>query len=156
MPARAMSGAAQPAMLRPANRKRPRLGFHSPMMVRKVVVLPAPLRPSSTVMAPSGTAKSTPCRMWYWPMWGCTPSSANSGSAMARAPGRNTQIGLLHDRRANHLGRQTIGHQASVVQDDDAIGEASHHVHFVLNQQNRLVTLGLQRLDQLEHDRHVV
>ena len=29
------------------------LGFHSPMMVRSVVVLPAPLRPSSTVMAPA-------------------------------------------------------------------------------------------------------
>src|SRR5215470_692337 len=156
MPARAMSGAAQPAMLRPANRKVPRLGFHNPMMVRKVVVLPAPLRPSSTVMAPSGTAKSTPCRMWYCPIWVCTPCSSNSGSAMARAPGRYTQIGLLYDRRGNHLGRSTIGHQASVVQDDDAVGEASHHVHFVLDQQNRFVALGFQRLDQVEHDRHVV
>ena len=65
MPARAMSGVAQAPISVPANVTWPRLGFHSPMMVRSVVVLPAPLRPSSTVMAPSGTLKSTPCRMWY-------------------------------------------------------------------------------------------
>jgi len=36
---------------------------HSPMMVRSVVVLPAPLRPNSMVTAPLGTSKLTPCRM---------------------------------------------------------------------------------------------
>ena len=36
---------------------------HNPMMVRNVVVLPAPLRPSSIVVRPSGTPRSTPCRM---------------------------------------------------------------------------------------------
>src|SRR5689334_14518740 len=138
MPARAMSGAAQPPMAWPANLTVPRLGCHRPMMVRKVVVLPAPLRPSSTVMAPSGTAKFTPCRMWYCPMCVCTPSSSKSGSGMAAASGRNSQVGLLHDRRANDIGRCTIRHQTSVVQDDDAVGEAAHHIHFVFDQQNGL------------------
>jgi hypothetical protein len=58
-----MSGVATPPMSRPSNVTRPALGFHRPMMVRSVVVLPAPFLPSSTVMAPRGTAKSTPCRM---------------------------------------------------------------------------------------------
>ena len=39
---------------RDLRRARPR---HRPMMVRSVVVLPAPLRPSSIVVWPSGTAK---------------------------------------------------------------------------------------------------
>jgi hypothetical protein len=84
-----MSGVAQPPISLPANITLPRLGFHSPMMVRSVVGLPAPLRPSSTVIAPCGTTKSTPCRMWYCPMWVCTPSSVNSGSAIRAPSGRN-------------------------------------------------------------------
>ena len=63
MPRRAMVGVSSAAMLSPANAMRPCEARHSPMMVRSVVVLPAPLRPSSTVMPPSGTAKLTPCRM---------------------------------------------------------------------------------------------
>src|SRR3990170_3449703 len=129
MPARAMSGVAEPPISRPAKVTRPALGFHSPMMVRSVVVLPAPLRPSSTVIAPAGTAKSTPCRMWYWPMWVCTPSSVSNASGMGGALGGNAQVGLLHYGRADHLGRRAVGHQPAVVQHDDAVGEALDHVH---------------------------
>ncbi len=58
-----MSGVASLVMSRPAKRISPEAARHNPMMVRKVVVLPAPLRPSSMVRPPSGTSKSTPCRM---------------------------------------------------------------------------------------------
>ena len=59
-----MSGVAKPLIDWPRNRKSPALAAHKPMMVRKVVDLPAPLRPSSIVTWHSGTRKSTPCRMW--------------------------------------------------------------------------------------------
>src|SRR5262245_24986815 len=144
MPARAMACAGKPPIAWPANVTCPRLGFHKPMIVRSVVVLPAPLRPKSTVRSPSGTSKSTPCRMWYCPMCVCMPASVSSGSGMAGAPGRDPEVGLLHDRRANHLGRRPVRHQAAVVQHDDAIGEAAHHLHFVLDQQNGLAALGLE------------
>ena len=39
----------------------------SPMMLRIVVVLPAPLRPSKVVMLPSAAASETSCRMWLLP-----------------------------------------------------------------------------------------
>src|SRR5436190_10906659 len=162
MPAREISGVAQPPISWPAKVTLPRLGFHSPMMVRRVVVLPAPLRPSRTVMAPRGTTKSTPCRMWYWPMWVCTPSSVSKGSAMGRlrrtgpGAGCDTQIGLLHHRGADHLGRLAVGDQPPVVQHDDAVGQALDHVHLVLDQQNGLVALALELLDEVEDDRHVV
>src|SRR5262245_17114320 len=155
MPARAIACAAQPPIGWPANVTCPRLGFHKPMMVRSVVVLPAPLRPSRTVMAPAGTAKSTPCKMWYWPMWVCTPLSVSSGSAMAAAPGRNAEVGFLHDGRADHLPRRTVRDQAPIVEHDDAVGETAHHLHLVLDQENGLVALSLQRLDQVEDHRYV-
>src|SRR5581483_7567072 len=155
MPAREMSGVASPPISRPANVTLPRLGFHNPMMVRNVVVLPAPLRPSSTVMAPFGTEKSTPCRMWYWPIWVCTPCSVSSASAMGGPRGCglrlgcDAEVGFLHHRRADHLGGLAVGHQSPVVQHDDAVGEALHHVHLVLDEQDGLVALALEPLDEV-------
>jgi hypothetical protein len=45
---------------RPSKVIAPACAFHSPMMVRSVVVLPAPLRPSSIVTPPRRTVRSTP------------------------------------------------------------------------------------------------
>jgi len=43
------------------------MGLVSPIRLRRVVVLPAPLRPSSAVMRPSATDSDTPCRIWLLP-----------------------------------------------------------------------------------------
>jgi hypothetical protein len=37
------------------------------MIERKVVVLPAPLRPMSVTTSPSPTVSETPCKMWASP-----------------------------------------------------------------------------------------
>src|SRR5438094_897312 len=148
MPARAMSGVLIFVMSRPSNRMLPRLAFHRPMMVRRVVVLPAPLRPSRTVRPPRGTARSTPCRMWYWPMWVWTPDSVRMGSFIGRSCGFGcAKISLLHDLRLHHLGGGAVGHQGAVVQHDDAVGQRAHHVHLVLDQQHGLVRVALDLLD---------
>jgi len=55
-----MSGVSRPAIDCPSKVIAPARAFHKPMMVRKVVVLPAPLRPSSIVTRPRRTARSTP------------------------------------------------------------------------------------------------
>src|SRR5437870_969337 len=105
---------------------------HRPMMVRRHVVLPAPLRPRSIVREFGATAKSTPCRMWYWPMCVLTPRSSRS-SGTSDAPersARDTQIGFLHDRRGDHFGWRAFGDQLALVQHDDAVSERTHHVHF--------------------------
>ena len=38
-----------------------------PTRLRTVVVLPAPLRPSTATISPSFTSSETPCRMWLLP-----------------------------------------------------------------------------------------
>src|SRR5258706_9099646 len=135
MPARAISGVAAAVMSRPRKRTSPRLAFHNPMMVRSVVVLPAPLRPRSTVISPSGTSRSTPWRMWYWPMCVCTPASRRSASAIGVR--RNAEIGLLHDGGGHHGDRIAVGDDAPFVQDEDAVGKRSHDFQLVLDQQHR-------------------
>jgi hypothetical protein len=52
-----MSGVWRAVMSCPASVMRPWLACHRPMMVRSVVVLPAPLRPSSMVSSPLGTVQ---------------------------------------------------------------------------------------------------
>src|SRR5512139_1707821 len=156
MPRCAISGVGRPAMGWPSKVTVPCEAAHRPMMVLSVVVLPAPLRPSSMVTWPVGTVKSTPCRMWYWPMWVCTPCSTRSLSVIsAPSPfegegrvgggrhdsrraclGRQAEVSLLHHRRGDHLGRLAIGHQLPVVQHDDAVGELAHHVHLVFHEQD--------------------
>jgi hypothetical protein len=63
------------------------------------------------------TAKSTPCRMWYWPMCVLTASSARSAAT------RDPEIRFLHDRRSDHLGRRAVGDELALMQHDDAVGE---------------------------------
>src|SRR4051794_11434314 len=116
---------------------RPAEARHRPMMVRRHVVFPAPLRPSSMVSPPRGTAKSTPCRMWYWPMWVLTPDSASMGGTSAmrglRISRSNPQVCFLHDGRGDDRGRVAVGRQPPLVQHDDAVGQRAHHVHLVLH-----------------------
>src|SRR5262249_21852137 len=85
-------------------------------------------------------------------MWVCTPSSVSSASATGRLPSGapsasgDAQICLLHHGRADHCGGFAVGDQAAIVQHDDAVGQALHHLHLVLDQQDRFVTRRFQLL----------
>ncbi len=52
-----------PSSLFPSRSIRPELRRVNPMMLRMVVVLPAPLRPTSPTVAPVSTARLSPRRM---------------------------------------------------------------------------------------------
>src|SRR5882724_1751252 len=108
------------------------------MIVRRQVVFPAPFRPRSMVSEFGATLKSTPCRMWYCPMcvWPAV-SSNRSGTSDA-------QIGFLHDRRGDHIGRRAFRVERPLAQHDDTIGERAHHSDLVLDEQHRLLALRLQ------------
>ena len=67
MRARAISKVASRLMSRPSKVTRPRRGATMRMIERKVVVLPAPLRPSSATTFPAGTASDTPWMTWDSP-----------------------------------------------------------------------------------------
>src|SRR5687767_3322598 len=150
MPRRARSGVAVRVISLPSKLILPADARHKPMIVRRQVVLPAPLRPSSMVSEFGGTEKSTPCRMWYCPMRVLTPrSSRRSGTSDA-------QIGFLNDRRGDDLGRLAVGDELALVQHDDAVGERPDHVHLVLDQQDGLLAACLDALNQVEDHRHFV
>src|SRR6266850_1755464 len=135
MPRRASSGVGVRVMSCWSNRTLPAEARHRPMIVRREVVLPAPLRPRSMVSEFGATLKSTPCRMWYWPMCVLTPlSCSRSGTS-------DSEIGFLHDRRRNDFGGRALGDELALVQHDDAVGERAHHVHLVLDEQHGLVAV---------------
>src|SRR4051812_49170365 len=113
MPRRAIAGVSSACTSFPSKRIVPAEARQSPMMVRRHVVLPAPLRPRSMVREFGATLKATPCRMWYCPMcvW-IALSSKRSGTRDApERSARDTQVSLLDDRHGDHLGRCAFGHE---------------------------------------------
>src|SRR4051812_29244682 len=150
MPRRASAGVSNACTSVPAKRMLPAEARHSPMMVRRHVVLPAPLRPSSMVREFGATLKSTPCRMWYCPMCVWTAfSSSRSGT-------RDAEIGFLHDWHGDHFGGHALGDELALMQHHDAVRERAHHIHLVLDEQHRLVALRLDVTDEVEDHRHLV
>ncbi len=67
MPARATRYGAWPVMSRSFQTTRPWRGGVSPMMLRMVVVLPTPLRPSRHTHSPGATSRETPKSTWESP-----------------------------------------------------------------------------------------
>lgn len=51
----------------PWKRTSPCRGFTRPLMVRRVVVLPAPLEPIRVTISPSSTRREIPFRAWMCP-----------------------------------------------------------------------------------------
>src|ERR1700745_227796 len=75
-----------------------------PMIDFKVVVLPAPLRPSSVTSSPRPMSNVTPCRMWDSPYQACRPSTFKRLSGMA-----GTDIGFDDQRVLRHGGVRPLG-----------------------------------------------
>src|SRR6185295_9529526 len=113
---------------RPANCTLPFPALSRPMTVFISVVLPAPLRPMSPIIARSGTDSVTPRRI-------CTALIATSRlrTSSMRGPG------AAHDMPA-HFGigegdlRRGVGNDAAVVEREHALREAAHHFHVVLDE----------------------
>ncbi len=93
-PARAIFSGAKPISSRPSNRIDPLRLATSPMIERSVVVLPAPLRPSSVTTSPGCTLNVTPCRMCDSPYQACTSASDSSGARASSMA--DTHIGFTH------------------------------------------------------------
>ena len=137
---------------------------HRPMMVRSVVVLPAPFRPSSVVTRPRAHGEIDAVQDAiaadigvdaFEPQQRCRRSRHCSGPRRDSRP-CDAEIGLLHLRQRHHLGRRAVGDQRAVLQHDDAVGEPRDHVHAVLDQEHGLVRLRFNLLDQIEDGRDFV
>src|SRR5215468_10591994 len=101
-----------------------------------VVVLPAPLRPSSVTTSPSFTWKLMPCRMCDSPYQACksltsrtcAPLACGAGLAAAFTSGMTgSQIGFLDARILGELGIVAFGEHLSAGQHGDDVGEIGDH-----------------------------
>jgi hypothetical protein len=99
----------------PRKRISPAEACHSPMIVRSVVLLPAPLRPSSMVTSPSRHVEVDAVQdvVRADVRVHASDSSLMQGTHDAGlvAPAAESEVGLLHHRRGDHLRRLAIGHQ---------------------------------------------
>ena len=123
----------RPSMRSPAKRISPCVRTMS-QSARSVVVLPAPLAPSSAVMPPSRDVEVDAVQhLRRRRSRACRPRTSSSASAISScAP----QVGADHVRVALHLGRRALGDLAAEVQRHDLVGDAHHQAHVVLDQQH--------------------
>src|SRR5207248_4415506 len=101
-----------------------------------VVVLPAPLRPSSVTTSPAWTSKTTPCRTWDSPYQACRSRTASSGvrSRMAGA-----HVGLDHLRIARHARIIALGQHLAARQDGDGVRQVLDDAQIVLDHEDRAI-----------------
>src|SRR5438094_1929438 len=106
-----------------------------PMIDFSVVVLPAPLRPSSVTTSPANTSKVAPCNTWDSPYQACSPSTASRG-AVAGLSMAHSQIGLAYLRVGRDRGVIALGEHPPACEHRDAVGEVGDHAEIVLDHQH--------------------
>src|SRR6188508_1013245 len=105
-----------------------------PRIVARSVVLPTPLRPRSATLSPSAMASDTSSTTTASPYPALTPSSERR-SAMTLVP----QVDGLHALVGGDLARRALGEDLAAHQHRDALGEAEHEAHVVLDEEHRHV-----------------
>src|SRR5438270_12859314 len=120
---------------------RPDSGRTRPFTVRRSVVFPAPLAPSTAVIVPSRACSDTPSRARTAP-YVVTTSSTVSIADLPRGHLGGVgvdvlaEIGLEDRRVVTDLGRRTARDDAAEVEDDDPVADLHDQVHVVLHQQH--------------------
>src|SRR4051812_25580743 len=111
-----------------------------PMIARNVVVLPAPLRPSSVTSSPSPMLNSTPCNMCDSPYQACRPRTrSNSSRAWIGADASGMagphigfdDLGIAGDRRVIALGQDEAAGQ-----NRDRVGQIGDDRQIMLDHQH--------------------
>src|SRR5260370_9476795 len=109
-----------------------------PMIVFIVVVLPAPLRPSSVTTSPGNTSKLAPCSTWDSPYQVCRGSTARKGATLGLSMA-GTEIGLAHARMGRDRRIVALGHHPAAREHGDAVGEVGDHAEVMLDHQHGAV-----------------
>src|SRR5207248_2974802 len=155
MPRRAMRLEARPTSWVPPKTTEPCRCGTIPMIARRVVVFPAPLRPNKVTTSPRPTAKLIPCRMCDSPYQACSSSTPRSrcpvtiASGMAGPQIRFHHLWVLRDSVVAALGKDTAAGQHR-----DDVGEIGHHRQIVLDHQDR--ALGCRLADQRRYQSDVL
>src|SRR5260370_38490542 len=93
-----------------------------PMIDFSVVVLPAPLRPSSVTTSPEKTSKLAPWSTWDSPYQACSPSTASKGATVGLSIA-NSEIGLAHGRIGRNRLIIALGQHAAARKDGTPLRE---------------------------------
>src|SRR5881396_1196014 len=135
-PSRAISCVRRPWMGWPRNSTPPARGRRYPMIVRRVVVFPAPFRPTRHTTSRGPTPSDTDRKMWLAWMNTSTASTVSIGRPSPRpgapADDRVDDAPVCLDR-----GRRAVGEHATLVEGDDPVGVAEDDVHVVLDLHDR-------------------
>src|SRR3954469_17214584 len=152
MPSRAIRFDGSWMIWLPSNRTLPARRGTMPMIAFSVVVLPAPLRPSSVTSSPRRTSIFMPCRTWdspyqAWRSWVVSAAAVAgaavvTGSIMCRPHVGLHDLGILRDRRVVALGEDLAARQHR-----DRVAQIGHHAEVVLDHDDRPV--GGDLADQL-------
>src|SRR5882672_7025440 len=106
-----------------------------PMIDLSVVVLPAPLRPSSVTTSPARTSNVTPCRMWDSPYQACRFSTASSGAPDASGM-PYSHVGFAHLRIVRNSLVVALRQHSPAREHRDAIGQVRDDAEIVLDHQH--------------------
>src|SRR5215813_3804096 len=105
---------------------RPSISASNPITLLSVVVLPAPLRPTSATRPSRGTVRETP-RSTSAPAIATRTPCITKLSCMA-------EHRLAHARIGQHHGRLPIGDDEPLIEHQNAPAVALHDVHVVLHE----------------------
>src|SRR5215472_11909382 len=137
----------------PSKRTEPSRRATIPITDFSVVVLPAPLRPSSVTTSPTRTSKLTPCSTCDSPYQACSCSTASKGAATGLSMA-DSEIGLAHVRVGRDRRVVAFRQNATPREHRDAVGEVSDDAEIVLDHQHGAV--GRDRLDERADPRNVL
>src|SRR5690242_9360438 len=117
-----------------------------PMIDFSVVVLPAPLRPSSVTTSPGSTSNATPCNTCDSPYHAFSPLTASSGPAEplyvcgSSFPGASSmprsEIGFDDGRILRHRCVVALREHFAARQHRDVIGQRRHDRQIMLDHQH--------------------
>src|ERR1700731_1284471 len=117
----------------PAKRTEPVRWPTMPMIDLSVVVLPAPLRPSSVTTSPGSTRNSTPCRIWDSPYQACSAATVSSGSRLAMT---YAHISFAYLRIVRHRVIVALSKHPTAGEYGNPIANVSDHAKVVFNHQH--------------------
>src|SRR5689334_17107308 len=105
-----------------------------PMMDFSVVVLPAPLRPSSVTTSPWCTSNDTPCKMCDSPYQACRSLTESSGAR--RSGMTRPHVGFLDFGIVGNRGVIAFRQHPAARQHRDAMTEVFNNTQIVLDHQH--------------------
>src|SRR5438552_6896690 len=114
----------------PSNFTEPVRGFTMPMIDFMVVLLPAPLRPTTVTNSPARTSRSTPCSTCDSPYQASRPFTLSSASGML-----GPQVGRHHGGILRDALVVAFGQDFAAGQHGDALRQAGDDAEVVLDHQ---------------------